>query len=77
MSEDDQDQITSNKILEAAAEIKDMARDRPAEAAQMLERANYLADLAEQIRRDWQQRRGVAAPTLISSHLVASSRIGS
>jgi hypothetical protein len=62
MSEDEQDQITSEKILEAAEQIKDMARNRPTEAAEMLERAKYLAELAEQIRRDWLQRCGDATP---------------
>jgi len=44
------------KILEAAQQIADMAKARPDEAAQMLERARYLVALAEQIKRDWLTR---------------------
>lgn len=41
------------KILEAAQQIVQMAKARPDEAPQMLERAGYLVNLAEQIKRDW------------------------
>jgi hypothetical protein len=33
-----------------------MARNRPEEASRLLERAQYLRDLAEQIRQDSQRR---------------------
>src|SRR5689334_20854146 len=53
----DQDEETLGKMLEAAAEIKNMARSRPAEAPAMLEQAQHLIELAEQIRSDWLRRR--------------------
>jgi hypothetical protein len=59
MSDDEQDETTFGKILEAAQEIEDMARVRPAEAPAMLEQARHLVELAEQMRRDWLRRRGV------------------
>ena len=56
MIEADRDVGASEKILEAVDRIRDMARDRPEEAALMLERAEYLAELAQQIKNDWAQR---------------------
>jgi hypothetical protein len=56
MISDDHDIQTSGKMLEAAAAIKDMARDRPAEAPAMLEQAQHLIELAEQIENDWLRR---------------------
>jgi len=53
----DQDEETLGKMLEAAAEIKNMARSRPAEAPAMLEQAEHLIELVEQIRSDWLRRR--------------------
>jgi hypothetical protein len=41
------------KILEAAQQIARMAKTRPDQAAEMMERARYLVELAEQIKRDW------------------------
>jgi hypothetical protein len=66
MSGDDQDVVSAEMLLTAAAEIKRMASTRPLEAPAMLERARYLVMLAEQIRRDWGQRFGVDAGTLTS-----------
>jgi hypothetical protein len=56
MVDEDQDAVAFEKIFEAAERITDMARSRPAEAQRLLERAQYLRDLAEQIRADWQRR---------------------
>jgi hypothetical protein len=56
MSEHDEDEATFEKILEAADRIQDMAQSRPADAPAMLERAQYLRELAEQIRRDRERR---------------------
>ncbi|HZS83810.1 MAG TPA: hypothetical protein VFA50_13125 [Stellaceae bacterium] len=58
MTDDDHDELTFGKMLEAAAAIKDMARTRPAEASAMLEQAQHLIELAEQIRSDWLRRQG-------------------
>ena len=56
MVDEDQDAVAYEKIFEAAERIADMARTRPAEAQRLLERAQYLRELAEQIRQDWQRR---------------------
>lgn len=56
MGDTDHDVAASEKLLEAVDRIRDMARERPAEAAAMLERAEYLAELARQIRNDWALR---------------------
>lgn len=52
MVDEEQDAFAYEKIFEAAERIADMARNRPEEASRLLERAKYLRDLAEQIRRD-------------------------
>jgi hypothetical protein len=65
----DEDEETLGKMLEAAAEIKNMARSRPAEAPAMLEQAQHLIELAEQIRSDWLRRRN-------DSRLDAASALG-
>jgi inosine/xanthosine triphosphate pyrophosphatase family protein len=56
MVDEDQDAVAYEKIFEAAERIADMAQTRPAEAQRLLERAQYLRNLAEQIRQDWQRR---------------------
>lgn len=56
MGETDTDITASEKLLEAVDRIRDMARERPEEAAAMLERAQYLAELAQQIKNDWALR---------------------
>jgi len=56
---DDHDEVTFEKMLEAAAAIKEMAQTRPAEAPAMLEQARHLIELAEQIRSDWLRRQNL------------------
>jgi hypothetical protein len=56
MVEEEQDAFAYEKIFEAAERIADMAQTRPDEADRLLERAQYLRDLAEQIRQDTQRR---------------------
>ena len=56
---DEHDEATFEMMLEAAAAITEMARTRPAEASAMLEQAQHLVELAEQIRSDWERRRNV------------------
>jgi hypothetical protein len=56
MVDEEQDAFAYEKIFEAAERIADMARARPADAQRLLERAQYLRDLAEQIRQDTQRR---------------------
>jgi 3-methyladenine DNA glycosylase AlkD len=56
MVEEDQDAMAFEKISEAAERIADMARARPDQAERLLERARYLRDLADQIRRDSERR---------------------
>jgi hypothetical protein len=58
---DEDDVVSAEKLLAAAEEIRRMASTRPQEAPVMLERARYLAMLAEQIRRDCLQRFGAEA----------------
>jgi len=80
MSEADQGFGASEKILEAVDRIRDMASTRPEEAAALLERAQYLAELAQQIKDDWAQRWTPApastAPA-VSSERVSSERVSS
>jgi hypothetical protein len=52
MVEDEQDALAYEKIFEAAERIADMALNRPEDAPRLLERAQYLRALAEQIRQD-------------------------
>ncbi|MDB5406578.1 MAG: hypothetical protein JWL84_1490 [Rhodospirillales bacterium] len=52
MRHDEQDEVSYEKILEAAKEIRFMAESRPAEASALLAQAHRLIDLAEQIRND-------------------------
>ena len=59
MVDEEQDAFAYEKIFEAAERIADMARARPADAQNLLERAQYLRDLAEQIRQDSQRRYAV------------------
>ena len=59
MVDEEQDAFAYEKIFEAAERIADMARARPADAQKLLERAQYLRDLAEQIRQDSQRRYAV------------------
>jgi hypothetical protein len=56
MRNDEQDEVSYEKILEAAREIRFMAESRPTEAPTLLAQAHRLMDLAEQIRRDSLQR---------------------
>lgn len=56
MVDEEQDASAYEKIFEAAERIADMARARPEEASRLLERAQYLRGLAEQIRQDSQRR---------------------
>jgi hypothetical protein len=70
MIEDEQDEATFEKILEAAEEIKDMARIRPAEAPEMLEKARHLIELAGQIKSDLLRRKGADLPSTISCPIV-------
>jgi hypothetical protein len=58
---DEHDVVSAEKLLAAAEEIRRMASTRPQEAPAMLERARYLAMLAEQIRQDCLQRFGAEA----------------
>jgi hypothetical protein len=62
MIEDEQDEATFAKILDAAEEIKDMARVRPSQAPEMLAQARHLMELAEQIKSDLLRRRGLEGP---------------
>jgi hypothetical protein len=62
MTEDELDEVTLQKILGAAEEIKGMAKIRPADAPAMLEQARHLTELAEQIRSDWLRRRNSEEP---------------
>jgi hypothetical protein len=57
MRNDEQDEVSYEKILEAAHEIRFMAESRPAEASALLAQAHRLMDLAEQIRSDSLRRR--------------------
>jgi hypothetical protein len=61
MVDEEQDAEASEKIFEAAERIADMAAARPWEAQRLLERAEYLRGLAEQIRRDRERRFAVPA----------------
>jgi hypothetical protein len=65
MIEDEQDEATFEKILEAAEEIKDMARIRPAEAPEMLEKARHLIELAGQIKSDLLRRKEADLPSTV------------
>jgi hypothetical protein len=56
MKNDEHDEVSYEKILEAAREIRFMAESRPAEASTLLAQARRLMDLAEQIRSDCQRR---------------------
>lgn len=62
MIDDEQDEVTFEKILEAAKEIKDMARVRPAEAPAMLEQARHLVEIAQQIKSDLLRRQTLELP---------------
>jgi hypothetical protein len=53
---EEQDALAVEKIAEAAERIADMALARPGEAERLMERARYLRDLADQIRRDIERR---------------------
>jgi hypothetical protein len=66
MIEDEQDEATFEKILEAAEEIKDMARVRPAEAPEMLEKARHLIELAGQIKSDLLRRKEADIPSAVT-----------
>jgi hypothetical protein len=57
------------KILEAAQQIEKMAKTRPEQAAEMLQRARYLVDLAEQIKRDWLNRFASVPPGMVAQAL--------
>jgi hypothetical protein len=57
------------KILEAAQQIEDMAKTRPEQAAEMLQRARYLVNLAEQIKRDWLNRFATVPPGTVAQAL--------
>jgi hypothetical protein len=70
MIEDEQDEATFEKILEAAEDIKDMARVRPAEAPEMLEKARHLMELAGQIKSDLLRRKEADLPSIVSSPTV-------
>jgi hypothetical protein len=52
MRNDEQDEVSYEKILAAAREIRFMAESRPSEAPTLLAQAHRLMDLAEEIRRD-------------------------
>ena len=62
MIDDEQDEAIYEKILAAAEQIKEMARNRPAEAPAMIEQARHLTELAEQIRSDWLRRLSSVPP---------------
>jgi hypothetical protein len=70
MIEDEQDEATFEKILEAAEEIKDMARIRPEEAPEMLEKARHLIELAGQIKSDLLRRKEADIPSTITYRIV-------
>ena len=70
MIEDEQDKATFEKILKAAEEIKDMARIRPAEAPEMLEKARHLIELAGQIKSDLLRRKEADLPSTVRSRIV-------
>lgn len=70
MIEDEQDEATFEKILEAAEEIKDMARIRPAEAPEMLEKARHLIELAGQIKSDLLRRKEAEIPSTITYRII-------
>jgi hypothetical protein len=70
MIEDEQDEATFEKILEAAEEIKDMARIRPAEAPEMLEKARHLIELAGQIKSDLLRRKEADLPSTTRFRIV-------
>jgi hypothetical protein len=70
MIEDEQDKATFEKILKAAEEIKDMARIRPAEAPEMLEKARHLIELAGQIKSDLLRRKEADQPSTVRSRIV-------
>ena len=57
------------KILEAAQQIEKMAKTRPEQAAEMLQRARYLVELAEQIKRDWLNRFANVPPGTVAHAL--------
>jgi hypothetical protein len=57
------------KILEAAQQIARMAKTRPDQAAEMMERARYLVELAEQIKRDWLTRFATLPPGAVAEAL--------
>jgi hypothetical protein len=57
MRNDEQDEVSYEKILKAVNEIRFMAESRPAEAPALLAQAHRLMDLAEQIRSDSLRRR--------------------
>ena len=75
MIEDEQDEATSEKILEAAEEIKDMARIRPAEAPEMLEKARHLIELAGQIKSDLLRRKEADLPSAISCSIASGAHV--
>jgi hypothetical protein len=52
MRNDEHDEVSYEKILEAAHEIRFMAESRPGEASALLAQAHRLMALAEQIRSD-------------------------
>jgi hypothetical protein len=53
MIDDERDEASYEKIMEAAEEIRGMARIHPDQASVMLAQAKHLMELAEQIRSDW------------------------
>src|SRR3984957_19575715 len=70
MIEDEQDEATFEKILEAAVDIKDMARIRPEEAPEMLEKARHLIELAGQIKSDLLRRKEADVPSTVTFRVV-------
>jgi hypothetical protein len=63
------------KILEAAQQIASLAKTRPDEAAEMLARARYLVELAEQIKRDWLVRFATLPPGIVAEALASADAL--
>lgn len=67
--ESEHDVENVEKILEAAKQIERMAKTRPEQAAEMLDRARYLVELAEQIKRDLLNRFSTVPPGAVAEAL--------